>query len=147
MHFAQGGNMARDFKQQPNSSDKIARRKFIGVTAATAGAMLIKPALVRGTEANSAIRVGLLGCGGRGTEDATNLVDTGSVRIVALADLFRDQLDAARANFDKLQQAKGYAAIDASQLFTGPHAYQQIAESKGLDAIVIATPPYYHPQH
>ena len=46
--------MAKDFKQQPNSSDKIARRKFIGVTAATAGAMLIKPALVRGTEANSA---------------------------------------------------------------------------------------------
>jgi predicted dehydrogenase len=147
MHFAPGGNMPKDFKQQPNSSDKIARRKFIGVTAATAGAMLIKPALVRGTTANSAIRVGLLGCGGRGTEDATNLVDTGGVRVVALGDLFHDQLDAARANFDKIQQAKGYSAIDASQLFAGPNAYQQIAQSKELDAIVIATPPYYHPQH
>src|SRR5438477_10298582 len=139
--------MLKDGKQQPDSSDKIDRRKFIGVTAATAGAMLIKPALVHGTAANSAVRVGLLGCGGRGTEDATNLVDTGGARVVALGDLFRDQLDAARANFDKIQQAKGYAAIDASQLFTGPNAYQQIAESKGLDAIVIATPPYYHPQH
>ena len=139
--------MPKDFKQQPNSSDKIARRKFIGVAAATAGAMLIKPALVHGTAANSAIRVGLLGCGGRGTEDATNLVDTGGARVVALGDLFRDQLDAARAHFDKIQQAKGYAAIDASQLFVGPNAYQQIAASKELDAIVIATPPYYHPQH
>src|SRR6266849_4531725 len=133
--------------QQSNSSDKIDRRKFIGVAAATAGAMLIKPALVRGTAANSAVRVGLLGCGGRGTEDATNLVDTGGARVVALGDLFRDQLDAARAHFDKIQQAKGYAAIDASQIFAGPSAYQQIAASKEVDAIVIATPPYYHPGH
>jgi predicted dehydrogenase len=69
------------------------------------------------------------------------------VRVVALADLFRDQLEAAHVNFDKLQQAKGYAAIDASQLFVGANAYQQIAGSKEVDAIVIATPPYYHPHH
>src|SRR5437667_2979282 len=128
-------------------SNEVTRRKFIGVAAGTAGAMFIKPALVRGTAANSAVRVGLLGCGGRGTEDATNLVDTGGARVVALADLFRDQLDAARANFDKIQQAKGYAAIDPSQLFLGPNAYRQIAASKEIDAIVIATPPYYHPDH
>lgn len=129
------------------SRDKLGRRKFIGVTAATAGALFLKPELVRGTAANSAVRVGLLGCGGRGTEDATNLIDTGNARVVALADLFRDQLDAAQANFDKLQQAKGYAALDPSQLFLGPNAFQQIAASKEIDAIVIATPPYYHPDH
>jgi myo-inositol 2-dehydrogenase / D-chiro-inositol 1-dehydrogenase len=139
--------MSKDEKQQSTSPDKIDRRKFIGVAAATAGAMLIKPALVHGTAANSAVRVGLLGCGGRGTEDATNLVDTGGARVVALGDMFRDQLDTARAHFDQIQQAKGYAAIDASQLFLGPNAYQQIAASKEVDAIVIATPPYYHPRH
>jgi predicted dehydrogenase len=109
--------------------------------------MFIKPSLVHGTAANSAVRVGLLGCGGRGTEDATNLIDTGGARVVALADLFQDQLDTARAHFDKLQQAKGYSALDASQLFVGPTACQQIASSKELDAVVIATPPYYHPRH
>src|SRR5229473_4271200 len=108
----------------------VDRRTFLGTTAAAAAAMFIKPALVRGTKANSAIRVGLLGCGGRGTEDAGNLVDTGGARVVALADLFQDQLDAAHAHFDKMQQAKGYAALDASQLFAGPNAYQQIAASK-----------------
>ena len=82
--------------------------------------MFIKPSLVRGTAANSAVRVGLLGCGGRGTEDATNMVDTGGARVVALADMFQDQLDTARAAFDKMQLAKGYAAIDASQIFLGP---------------------------
>jgi myo-inositol 2-dehydrogenase / D-chiro-inositol 1-dehydrogenase len=134
-------------RQKENSSNKLDRRKFLKSAATTAGVMLIKPSLVRGTDANSAVRIGLLGCGGRGTEDATNLIDTGNARIVALADMFQDQLDAARAHFNKLQQAKDYTDIDPSQLFAGPKAYQQIAQSKQVDAIVIATPPYYHPQH
>jgi myo-inositol 2-dehydrogenase / D-chiro-inositol 1-dehydrogenase len=139
--------MAEESKQGMQFSDKVDRRKFIGVAAATTGAMFIRPELVRGTAANSTVRVGLLGCGGRGTEDATNLIDTGSARVVALADMFQDQLDAARANFDKLQAGKGYAAIDASQLFVGSDAYKKILASKEVDAVVIATPPYFHPQH
>src|SRR5438309_9160567 len=100
-----------------NSSSSFNRRKFLKTAATTAGAMFIKPGLVHGTAANSAVRVGLLGCGGRGTEDASNLVDTGGARVVALADLFQDQLDNARSHFDQIQQTKGYSAIDASQLF------------------------------
>src|SRR5213082_3353188 len=138
--------MAGDVKRR-NFSNELDRRKFIGVAAATAGAMLIKPELVRGTAANSAVRVGLLGCGGRGTEDASNLVDTGNARVVALADMFQDQLDNAKKHFDDMQQGKGYAAIDSSQIFVGPKAFQQIAASKEVDAVVIASPPYYHPQH
>jgi len=133
--------------ETPSFSNDVTRRKFIAVAACTAGAMFIKPSLVHGTEANSAVRVGLLGCGGRGTEDATNLVDTGGARVVALGDMFQDQLDVARKHFDEMQQGKGYAALDASQLFVGPDAYKRIADSKEVDAIVIATPPYYHPQH
>jgi myo-inositol 2-dehydrogenase / D-chiro-inositol 1-dehydrogenase len=129
------------------SSDSIDRRTFLGVTAAATAAMVIQPALVRGTNANSALGVGLLGCGGRGTEDASNLVDTGGARVVALADVFPDQLGAARAHFDQIQQAKGYPALDSRQLFVGSHAYEQIAASKDVDAVVIATPPYFHPQH
>jgi myo-inositol 2-dehydrogenase / D-chiro-inositol 1-dehydrogenase len=139
--------MSRDPNQHQNSADKLDRRKFIGAAAATTGLMFIQPGLVRGTAANSAVRVGLLGCGGRGTEDATNLVGTGSARVVALADMFQDQLDAARANFDKLQQSNGFSAIDASQLFVGPNAFHEISASKEVDAIVVATPPYFHPQH
>ena len=139
--------MTGDGKHRPNCSEKLDRRKFLGAAAATAGILFIKPGLVHGTAANSAIRVGLLGCGGRGTEDASNLVDTGGARVVALADLFQDQLDKARETFNKAQQAKGYPALDESQLFVGPDAFHQIAASKELDAIVIATPPYYHPRH
>src|ERR1044072_4449462 len=94
----------------------VDRRAFLGVTASAAAAVFIKPERIRGTRANSAIRVGLLGCGGRGTEDAENLVDTGGARVVALADLFQDQLDAAHAHFDQGQTAKGYPAVDAEEL-------------------------------
>jgi predicted dehydrogenase len=139
--------MSGDANHGPHRSEKFDRRKFLGAAAVTAGIMFIKPALVRGTEANSAVRVGLLGCGGRGTEDATNLIDTGGARVVALADLFQDQLDKARETFNKLQTEKGYAALDRSQLFVGPNAWREIAHSKEVDAVVIATPPYFHPEH
>src|SRR5437660_6964340 len=139
--------MTDEPKQDSDSSAKFDRRKFLGLAAGGAGVMFIKPQLVFGTDANSAIRVGLLGCGGRGTEDASNLVDAGGARVVALADLFQDQLDAARSHFDQLQQAKGFPALDSSQLFRGPKAHEQIAASKDVDAIVIATPPYFHPRH
>src|SRR5205823_6260526 len=56
-------------------------------------------------------------------------------------------LDNARKHFDEMQQGKGYAAIDTSQIFVGPSAFKQMAASKEVDAVVIATPPYYHPQH
>jgi len=138
--------MKSDSENDSHSSDKFDRRTFLGAAAAGTGMMFMTPQLVFGTEANSAVRVGLLGCGGRGTEDATNLIDAGA-RVVALADLFQDQLDAARTHFNQVQQTKGYAALDSSQLFVGPKAYEQIAASKNVDAIVIATPPYYHPQH
>ncbi len=137
----------REFEEGGAIKETVGRREFIGGAAAVGGVMFIPAARVWGTEANSAVRVGLLGCGGRGTEDATNMFETGGARVVALADMFQDQLDVARGAFDKMQSAKGFAAIDAAQCFVGPKAYEAIAHSKEVDAIVIATPPYYHPQH
>lgn len=131
-----------------DSNEKVSRRKFLGAAAATAaGVMFVKPSLVRGSAANSTLRLGILGCGGRGTAVGTGFVNNTNTRVVALADLFADQLEAGRKHFDELQQAKGYAAIDSSQLFRGPKAYQQIAASKELDFILITTPPYFHPHH
>src|SRR5271168_109913 len=115
---------------------EVGRREFIRTAARTAGAAaavggvnFIPAARVWGSAANSAVRVGLLGCGGRGTEDATNLVETGGAQVVALADMFQDQLDAARAAFNKMQGAKALAAIDPRQCFVGPKAFEQIAHS------------------
>src|SRR5580693_4098461 len=94
-------------RSEMTSGDGFGRREFIGGAAAVGGVMFIPAARVWGSAANSAVRVGLLGCGGRGTEDATNLVETGGARIVALAVRFKDQWEVARAALDKMKAAKG----------------------------------------
>jgi len=126
---------------------QIGRREFIIGTASAAGLMILKPALVRGTAANSAVGLGILGCGGRGTAVGSGFVENTPTRVVALADLFDDQLKAATKTFNSLAQAKGHAGIDSGQLFRGPKACEQLAASKEVDAVLIATPPYFHPQH
>jgi myo-inositol 2-dehydrogenase / D-chiro-inositol 1-dehydrogenase len=130
--------------EQANS--KLGRREFLGAAAA-ASFMILKPQQVRGTAANSQIRFGILGCGGRATAEGSSFVENAGARVTAIADLFADQLEKGRQHFDTLQQAKGYATIDAAQLFKGPHAYQDIANSKEVDFILITTPPYFHPHH
>jgi predicted dehydrogenase len=121
------------------------RRAFLA--GATAAFMIVKPQLVRGSQANSAVRVGLLGCGGRGTADATSIAINGPARIAALADLFEDRLVTAKKHFDEVAGKQHYATVAASQMFQGPRAAEQILNSAEVDAVVIATPPYFHPQH
>jgi len=109
--------------------------------------MIIKPQLVRGTQANSEVRVGLLGCGGRGTTDATGIVTSGPARMVALADLFEDRLAAAKNHFDDVANKQGHAGVRDTYMFHGPHAAEALFAAPGVDAVVIGTPPYFHPQH
>src|SRR2546429_7931129 len=100
-------------------ADALDRRTFVGATAAAAAAMFIKPELVHGTRANSAVRVGLLGCGGRGPKDGPNLVAPGAPRALALPELFPNHLDPPDALFLKGQQAKGFRRVDPKPEFVG----------------------------
>jgi myo-inositol 2-dehydrogenase/D-chiro-inositol 1-dehydrogenase len=121
------------------------RRTFLKTAGAAAAITILKPHLVRGTDANSAVRVGLLGCGRRGTTHANNIIRNTGARLTALGDLFQDQLDKAKQRIDEAARAKGNPGV--SQTLVGPRACQQMAESKEVDAIVIATPAYFHPEH
>ena len=126
--------------------EKIGRRQFLSAAGA-AGIMIIKPQLVRGTTANSAIRLGLLGCGHRGTYVATSFTKNTNVRVVALADLFQDQLDKGRKHFDAVAAKRNYAGINTKLMFRGPRAYQALANCADIDAVLIATPDIFHPAH
>jgi myo-inositol 2-dehydrogenase/D-chiro-inositol 1-dehydrogenase len=127
-----------------DSTRDINRRRFMGATAA---AMFIRPELVRGTAANSAIRLGLIGCGGRGTTVATSFATHTNTRVVALADVFQDQMDKAHAAFGKIAEEKGYAGIDRKQMFLGPKAFQELANSKEIDMVQVSSPGYFHTEH
>lgn len=122
------------------------RRDFIGGTAAS-GIMILSSRTAFGYEANSAVRIGLLGCGSRGTSVATSFAKNTPARIVALADLFPDQLAAGKAHFDQINASLGVPAIDPSLMFRGSHAFEELAASKAVDSIHISTPPWFHVQH
>jgi myo-inositol 2-dehydrogenase / D-chiro-inositol 1-dehydrogenase len=124
------------------------RREFVlKGSQAVSGIMLLKANTAFGYQANSAVRLGLLGCGNRGTSVATSFARNTSAQVVALADLFADRLEARHDIFNKLNAELGHAAIDTSHLFRGPHAYEQLFASKDVDLVQISTPPFFHVHH
>lgn len=114
----------------------IPRRAFLAGAATATTLAILKPSLVFGTEANTMLDLGLIGCGGRGSWIAQLFADTGKYRLAACADYFQDKVDAVGDKFK----------IERSRRFTGLSGYKRLLDSK-LDAVVIETPPYFHPQH
>ena len=123
------------------------REVLVKGSQALTGIMLVKPHIAFGYQANSAVRLGLLGCGNRGTSVATSFSKNTSAQVVALADMFTDQLAAGQAHFNTLNASLNHAAIDSKMLFHGPHAFEQLAASHDVDLIQISTPPFFHVQH
>lgn len=114
---------------------------------ALSGIMLLKPHTAFGYQANSAVRIGLLGCGNRGTAVASSFSQNTTAQVVALADLFPDQLSAGKSHFDTLNAGLHRPSVDSKLLFHGPHAFEQLAASSDVDVIQISTPPFFHVQH
>jgi predicted dehydrogenase len=124
------------------------RRQFLQTGTEAASAMLLlKSKTAFAYQANSAVRHGLLGCGNRGTSVATSFAQNTSAQVVALADLFADQLAAGHDHFNKVNTDLGHSPIDSKLLFRGPHAFEQLAASPDIDLIQISTPPFFHVQH
>lgn len=123
------------------------RRDFVKTGTAASGLLLLKSKTAFGYEANSAVRIGLLGCGNRGTSVADTFAKYADARVVALGDIFPDKLAAGTTHFAKLNQSLGKPAIDDKLLFRGHEAFQQLAHSKDVDMVQISTPPWFHVQH
>jgi len=122
------------------------RREFLQ-TGSACGLMLLKSRTAFSYQANSAVRLGLLGCGNRGTAVATSFSNSTTAQVVALADIFPDKLALGRTHFDQLNSSLSRAPIDDKLLFHGPHAFEQLAASKDVDLIQISTPPFFHVEH
>lgn len=123
------------------------RRKFIQGAATASGLLIVKPQTAFGYAANSRVRWGLLGCGRRGTAVATSFAKNAGVEIVALADIFPDQLAKGKQHFDAVNASLSLPAIDAKRTFVGHDASKAIAACADVDAIQISTPPFFHVDH
>jgi predicted dehydrogenase len=117
---------------------KMDRRQFItGVGAAAVSSFFIVNAKsVSGTAANSHIRLGLIGCGGRGTWITNLFQKHEGYQITACADYFKDRVEKAGSSFN----------IPESARFTGMAGYKRLIDSKLVDAVAIESPPYFHPE-
>jgi myo-inositol 2-dehydrogenase/D-chiro-inositol 1-dehydrogenase len=122
------------------------RREFLQAGTAC-GLLLLKPRTAFSYQANSAVRLGLLGCGNRGTTVATSFSNSTTAQVVALADIFPDKLALGRSHFNDLNAGLSRQPIDEKLLFHGPHAFEQLAAAKDVDLIQISTPPFFHVQH
>jgi len=89
------------------------------------------------------LKAGLIGCGGRGKGAVYNfLAAANGLKIVALADTFKDRVDDVAAS---LQKDKNIV-IPPEKCFVGLDAYKQVIDSD-VDVVLIATPPFFRPLH
>jgi predicted dehydrogenase len=88
-----------------------------------------------GSQANSAVAVGIVGTGGRGRYDGNYFAQDPRARIAALCDLYPDQIDRAKTQIP---------AADKAKVFT---RFEDLLADAGIDAVLITTPVYLHPEH
>lgn len=105
--------------------------------AALSAAALSAPAILRGADAPPAgkLKLGIIGCGGRGKFIGDIFRENGSAQIVALHDFFKDRVDEAGQRYD----------VPAERRFTGLDGYLKLLDS-GIDAVAIESPPCFHPE-
>ena len=133
-------NRDRTMKTNTNMS----RRKFLQTTAA-AGAVAAMPAGVF-AQSSDTIKVGLIGCGGRGTGAAHNCFSSApGVELIAMGDVYKDRLEGS-ANYLKDEQrlgTKGFK-VDNDHMFVGFDAYEKVLATD-CDMVILATPPAFRP--
>ncbi len=123
----------------------ITRRDFAKASAAAAGFAILSSKGASAQDNVDTLKVGLLGCGGRGTGAAMDML-TGdeNVRLIALADLFQDKVDATRNRVVDAFPDK--CAIEDDHCFVGWDAYRGILETD-IDIVIEGTLPYSRPKH
>lgn len=138
---------------------KSSRREFVKQTSLLAGGLVAMPMISNAeffnSNADDTIKVALIGCGGRGTGAAMQAMLTKqNVKLVAMADVFRDRLDECYKNLmqDDLSDWSGVAgnikdriAVTEETKFTGFDAYLKAIPL--ADVVILTTPPGFRPVH
>jgi predicted dehydrogenase len=158
----------RESNQRQGADGGETRRGFLRRSSSgIAAAALPVPMVHAGFAAREAeIKIGVIGCGGRGTGAALDAlgaatrviypaegyhtedvaqgarIEHQNIKVVALADLFEDRLEKARGELAKLG-----VEIPSKMCFTGFDAYQKLLEVDEINYVIQATPPHFRPMH
>ena len=144
--------MASEHKQGKELSRRDFAR-FSATSAAAAGFAIVgsTPTLAKKKKkiSRDVLKVGLLGCGGRGTGALENMLEGNEkVVVIALADVFQDKVDAAFEKFKNhpKEQVSSKFAVEKDHCFSGLDAYQKMCKCE-VDIIIEGTLPYSRPKH
>ena len=124
------------------------RRNFISQsTAVTAGAVAVTKLAAVPVKKGDVIKIGLVGCGGRGTGACRQALQADSgTRLVAMADMFSDRLDGSLERLLAIPAVSERISVPAEKRFVGFDAFDQLLAS-GVDVVLLATPPHFRPVH
>jgi len=134
------------------SQDRTSRRDFVKTTAVAAlGTTVLSNLAVQArayATGDDTIRIGLIGCGGRGSGAAKQALTTaGNVKLVAIGDAFAEPIE---EKINSLESAfagqPGRVDVPPERRFVGFDAYQKVIDS-GVDLVILATPPGFRPIH
>jgi predicted dehydrogenase len=129
------------------------RRSFLYTAAAAATAQSLSRSLAAGRDplaqgqGNDEVRIGLVGCGGRGSGAISQALSTkGLTRVVAVADMFGERLDGCLDSLGENESFKKKVDVPKERRFVGPDAYLGVMASN-CDVVLVATPPHFRPAH
>jgi predicted dehydrogenase len=131
---------------ESSQENQINRRGFIQSSgcAAVSGS-LIAPAVLAGPPNTQTLKVGLIGCGGRGTGAALNaLLADDNVVLSAMGDAFADNIESSLAQLRKRVPEK--VKVTPGNTFVGLDSHERVVGTD-VDVVILATPPVFRPVH
>ncbi len=132
---------------QNDSGNSFSRRSFLKSTGSTAAGLSILGTLSLERAVHAAnddtIKIALIGCGGRGTGAASQAMNTGNVKLVAIADMQQSQIDKCIQNLQN--ENAGKVDVPKERQFVGFDAYKKAMAL--ADVVLLAAPPGFRPQH
>ncbi len=112
---------------------KLTRRHALGGVAANL--MLVTPKTAFGSQANSAVSLGIIGTGGRGRYVGRIFIKDPRARLTAICDVRPERIDLAKTEIQEADKARVYKDL------------RELLAQKDIDAVLIATPVFLHPEH
>ncbi|MFV1968805.1 MAG: Gfo/Idh/MocA family protein [Pirellulaceae bacterium] len=136
---------------RPEASLSSNRRDFLkqSTGAIVSGSLAATLGGVRSVHAagSDILRIGLIGCGGRGSGAAVNALKADeNTQLVAMADAFHDRALTSRDNIRKNNQVGDRCVVEDDRVFSGFDGYEKVLESD-VDVVLLCSTPHFRPRH
>jgi len=125
---------------------ELSRRDFIKTSAAFGAASLAVGTNRMYAAGSDKVRIGLIGCGGRGTHDSTKCLNSAeNVELVAMGDLFNDRLERCRRTLRR--NLPNQVKVTSDSCFVGWDAHKEVVACDDVDMVILTEPPHFRPSH